>query len=90
MKRYDIAQEDKNVVRFRGLRVLYHFDCYRINAPEEILELGWEAIIKKRGNLVVVEWAEIIKEIFPQEAVWIELIARGENERELGVRTQRP
>lgn len=33
---------------------LWHFDLYRIKAPEDVYELGWEDALA--GGLVLVEW----------------------------------
>lgn len=35
---------------------LWHFDLYRIKAPDEIWELGWEEA--RSGGIIVVEWPE--------------------------------
>ncbi len=43
----------------------YHIDCYRIQKPKEILDLGWKEIIKNPRNIVAVEWAEKISKILP-------------------------
>ena len=55
MKRYDISRESKTPKKFKGMHNFYHFDCYRINSSDEILELGWQDIISADGNLVLVE-----------------------------------
>jgi len=49
----------------------YHFDCYRIQRPKEILELGFQEIISNPGNIIVIEWAEKIKKIMPKNTLWI-------------------
>lgn len=48
-------------------KLLYHFDCYRLNKPEEILELGWQEIIANPKNIVVIEWPEKIKKFLPKQ-----------------------
>src|SRR3989344_1195230 len=45
-------------------RYFYHFDVYRINSEKEILKLGWEEIISNPENIVLVEWADKIENIF--------------------------
>lgn len=35
---------------------LWHFDLYRIEKQEDILELGWDEV--RRGGVAVVEWPE--------------------------------
>ncbi len=52
-------------------RYFYHFDCYRINNPEEILELGFEEIISNPQNIVAIEWSEKIKKILPKNLIVI-------------------
>lgn len=49
----------------------YHFDCYRFNKPEDILELGWEKIISNPENIVAVEWPEKITKVLPKNTIKI-------------------
>ena len=35
-----------------------HFDCYRLENPDEIYEIGWEDALS--DGLVIIEWAERI------------------------------
>jgi tRNA threonylcarbamoyladenosine biosynthesis protein TsaE len=49
---------------------LYHFDVYRINSPDEMYEIGFEEYIDNKG-IVVIEWADIISEIIPEENVHV-------------------
>jgi tRNA threonylcarbamoyladenosine biosynthesis protein TsaE len=44
---------------------LIHIDAYRIEKAEEILNLGWQEIIKDPKNLICIEWPEKIAEIMP-------------------------
>jgi len=50
-------------------RYFYHFDCYRIDKPEEILELGWSEIVANPQNIVAIEWPERIKKFLPEQTV---------------------
>ena len=49
----------------------YHFDAYRICAPKEINNLGFQEIISNPDNIVVIEWANIIKKLMPQNSLWV-------------------
>lgn len=49
---------------------IYHIDAYRINS-KNILNLGWEEIIADKNNVIIVEWADRIKKIIPECALWI-------------------
>ncbi len=64
---------------------LYHLDCYRLNGVEDLSGLGFEEILKDKKNLVVIEWAERIKNVLPKDAVWIKFEHRGEDERKIRI-----
>ncbi len=63
-----------------GRLPLYHFDVYRIGDIDEMYELGYEEYFYGNG-VCVIEWADIIEELIPQDAVIIE-IEYGEKEGE--------
>lgn len=49
---------------------VYHFDFYRIKNKEEVLDLGYEEYFFS-GNFCFMEWAEKIKELLPENVVYI-------------------
>lgn len=53
--------------KIKGLRFkcFYHIDCYRIEKPKEILDLGFKEVISNPKNIVTIEWAERIQKILP-------------------------
>lgn len=53
-----------------GRLPLYHFDVYRIEDPEEMYEVGCEEYFTA-GGVCLVEWAELIHEMIPEDAVQI-------------------
>lgn len=63
-----------------GRLPLYHFDVYRIGDVDEMYELGYEEYFYGEG-VCVVEWANLIEDIMPEDAVQIH-IEYGENEGE--------
>jgi len=50
---------------------LYHFDCYRIEKEEEVINLEFEEIISNKENIVCIEWPENIKGVIPEDAIFI-------------------
>jgi len=48
-----------------GRMPLYHFDVYRIEDIEEMEEIGYEDCFYGEG-VCLVEWADLIKEILPE------------------------
>lgn len=59
-----------------GRLPLYHFDVYRVNDPDELCEIGYEEYFYGQG-VCVVEWADLIEELLPPDALKI-LITYGE------------
>jgi len=79
MKEYNLSNNngEKN-----NLKTAYHIDTYRIES-KDILELDWNEIISNPGNVVIVEWAERIRDIIPENATWINFEWISENERKI-------
>ncbi|HYE84271.1 MAG TPA: tRNA (adenosine(37)-N6)-threonylcarbamoyltransferase complex ATPase subunit type 1 TsaE [Clostridia bacterium] len=68
---------------YEGRLPLYHFDVYRLNDVEEMHELGYEEYFFGDG-VVVLEWADIVKEVIPGERLWITILnTKGDNSREI-------
>lgn len=57
---------------YEGRLPLYHFDVYRINEVEEMYEIGYEEMFFGDG-VCLIEWAEIIEDIIPKYAIWINI-----------------
>ncbi len=57
--------------------IFYHFDFYRIEDPEEVLEIGIEEYFYSQ-NYCWIEWAEKIPDYIPPDFMLIE-IAVGED-----------
>ena len=55
-----------------GRLLLYHVDAYRLAGPEELIALGFDEMIR-RDSVVVVEWADRVKDAIPDDALWIDL-----------------
>lgn len=48
--------------------VIYHFDCYRLNEPEEALDFGIEEYLDS-SNWCFIEWPAIISDFLPEKRV---------------------
>jgi len=60
MKSYDID--------WRGFKKLIHIDAYRLEKEEELLNLGWEDLLKDPGNIILIEWPENVPGLIPTNA----------------------
>ena len=63
-----------------GSPALYHFDLYRLDVPEEIIELGFEDYFYGSG-VCVVEWADKAGALWPDERLYIRMNVVNETER---------
>ena len=55
-----------------GRLPLYHFDVYRVGDPEEMEYIGCDEYFFGEG-VCLIEWAELIEEMIPENAVWIKI-----------------
>jgi tRNA threonylcarbamoyladenosine biosynthesis protein TsaE len=63
-------------------RIIYHFDCYRINKIQEALDLGAEEYLYS-GNLCFIEWSENIAPILPDSLVNVDIEEKENGKREV-------
>ena len=61
---------------------LYHFDLYRLDDPEEIIDLGFEDYFYGSG-VCVVEWADKADMLWPSERLRIQMKMLSETKRGL-------
>ena len=59
---------------------IYHFDFYRIDRIEEVLDLGYEEYFYS-GDLCLVEWPEKIEPLIPDDAMVVRITAGDGEER---------
>jgi tRNA threonylcarbamoyladenosine biosynthesis protein TsaE len=71
-------QNDKN-------ETFYHFDFYRVDLPEEVLEIGIDEYFYS-GNYCWIEWAERIPEFVPNNFLLIEITVKEDDSREIVVK----
>lgn len=58
------------VHEYRGGRLpVFHFDFYRLNAPDEVLNIGWDDYLAS-GGVTVVEWADKFPALLPDSTHW--------------------
>jgi tRNA threonylcarbamoyladenosine biosynthesis protein TsaE len=57
---------------------LHHFDLWRLEGPGGVIELGWD---EARLGIVVVEWAERLGYLRPENAIAITLSPAGADAR---------
>ena len=74
------------VNEYRGRRLLYHVDLYRIGSPEEVLAFGFDELLDAPA-VIAVEWAERAGDLIPDDAIDITLRCLDTpDEREIRIR----
>ena len=53
-------------------RPIFHFDFYRIDTPEEALDMGYEEYFYSEG-LCLVEWSETIEALLPDDVMTVKI-----------------
>lgn len=62
---------------------LYHFDLYRLDDAEEMLDLGFEDYFTTGDGVCVVEWADKAEALWPVERLHIQMKILSETKRGL-------
>ncbi len=70
--------------QYEGRIPIYHFDLYRLNTAEDVLDLGYEEYLFDEG-ISVIEWADKLGRLLPREFLKIELRVIGERKRKLKI-----
>jgi tRNA threonylcarbamoyladenosine biosynthesis protein TsaE len=61
---------------------LFHLDTYRLSGPADLEGIGYREYLA-RGGVVVIEWAEKIRNAIPDHAMWIACSYLDENVRKI-------
>jgi tRNA threonylcarbamoyladenosine biosynthesis protein TsaE len=63
---------------------LYHFDVYRLSGSADLEEMGYQEYLMGDG-VVVIEWAEKISDVIPDEALRVDLTYMDESTRKIEI-----
>jgi tRNA threonylcarbamoyladenosine biosynthesis protein TsaE len=67
---------------YQGRMMLYHFDLYRLSRAAEMDDMGYEEYLFGEG-VTVIEWADKLKGILPDDTMFVFINYADENEREI-------
>ena len=57
---------------YRGKANLYHFDMYRIESEDDLLSIGYDDYLERRGY-VICEWSENIDDFLPENVLFVSI-----------------
>jgi len=72
------------VNEYPGRVCFYHIDLYRLETEKEAADLGLEEYVQG-GGITVIEWADRIPSLLPDEILWIKIEYAGENSRRIEI-----
>ena len=55
----------------RGIN-LYHVDCYRMRGSDDFLNIGGEFFLHPTDGITLIEWANIIQDLLPDDTITIQ------------------
>jgi len=80
----EVTSPTFNIVNeYNGSVPLYHFDAYRIGSLWEMEDIGFDDYLFSPG-VVIIEWAELIESLIPENALWIYIDRNADMGRILG------
>ena len=67
---------------YKGTYPVIHIDCYRENSMDRWIRLGFNDYLNLE-NIVIIEWADKIISLLPNNYIQIKFIHRGKNKRHI-------
>jgi len=91
-KRYEIGESRKSKVESDSstfnfnlftFNSIVHIDAYRLNEGKDMTALRWEETLSDPGNIVFLEWPEIVESALPANLIPLKFRFIDENTREI-------
>ena len=60
---------------------LYHFDVYRMDNASELEDIGFYEYLNESDSIIVMEWADKVKEILPENRLNVDIYGSGNDLR---------
>lgn len=65
---------------YEGDMPVYHIDAYRLHGSDDAFSIGIEDYLYGNG-ICIIEWAERIQEVLPEEAISVDISITGATDR---------
>ncbi|OIP23133.1 tRNA (adenosine(37)-N6)-threonylcarbamoyltransferase complex ATPase subunit type 1 TsaE [bacterium CG06_land_8_20_14_3_00_33_50] len=66
-----------------NIKKLFHLDLYRLHSEKEAEELGLHELFEDKSAIIVIEWADRIKNLLPDYTEWLKFEFIDENTRKI-------
>jgi tRNA threonylcarbamoyladenosine biosynthesis protein TsaE len=67
-----------------GRLTVFHLDAYRVAGAEDFESIGFTELLEQ-GGVVVVEWADRVRELMPPTTIHVRVTPTGEGERRIEI-----
>ena len=64
--------------------LIYHFDFYRLESLEEVLDIGIEEYLDS-GNICLIEWSEKILTLLPENCIRVKIETNNDQSRSINI-----
>ena len=71
---------------YKTQTLLYHFDLYRLNRLQDLVDIGFDEFVNDEGAISAIEWADKAKGMLPKHDYRIKFRIKGETAREILIR----
>ena len=62
----------KLISEYQGKKYkLNHIDAYRMNGPEDFLNIGGEEYLTSKNSVTIIEWGDILKDLLPSRTITV-------------------
>lgn len=73
-KVYELARKHRHFI---------HIDAYRLKKSKDLIDLGFKNLIHDPKNIILIEWADRIKNILPKNCLRIKFEHKDKNKRKI-------
>jgi len=89
VKEYMVSPTFTIIKEYDGKLPFFHIDAYRMGSEDDMYDLGFDEYIYSEG-VTVIEWADLIRGMLPEERVNIKIIRIDDTKREINIEGKGP
>lgn len=67
------------------VKYLRHYDAYRLTSGADLIDIGFGEVAESQNSVVVVEWADRVREVLPENTIWVKFEFVRDQERSLEI-----
>lgn len=70
------------VNEYRNVKNFYHFDFYRIEKSEELIDIGYYDYLNDPDSIIFIEWGNLQPDLLPAKRIEVNITMLNNSERE--------